>query len=166
MLTPPNIILAGTAVTTALIAGLFYAYVCSVNPGLHRLSDTAYLIAMQSINQAILNPVFFIGFLGTAVLLPLSTWVHYGQPVSARFWLLLSATIVYLTGVIGVTMLGNVPLNEALDTFNLQTASPDEIAAQRVAFEMPWNQWNSVRTVASILSILLVIVACLSPNTD
>ena len=166
MPTYQNTILAGAALTTALMAGLFYAYSCSVNPGLHRLSDTAYLAAMQSINRAILNPVFFVGFMGTAILLPLSTWVQYGQSVSSRFWFLLSATIVYLVGVIGVTMLGNVPLNEALDTFNLQTASPAEIATQRTAFEMPWNRLNMLRTVASILAIILVIFACLNPKPD
>ncbi len=161
MPTLQNITLASAATTTALMAGLFYAYSCSVNPGLSRLSDAAYLVAMQSINRAILNPVFFIGFVGTAVLLPLSTWLQYGQPVSLRFQLLLCATVIYWVGVSGVTMLGNVPLNEALDSFNVQTASVEEIAAQRAAFESPWNQLNTIRTIASVLAIVLVIIACL-----
>ncbi|GAB2560531.1 anthrone oxygenase family protein [Spirosoma areae] len=161
-----NIILTSAATTTALMAGLFYAYSCSVNPGLHRLPDAAYLAAMQSINRAILNPVFFIGFLGTALLLPLSVWVHYGQPVSVRFWLLLGATVVYVGGVLGVTMLGNVPLNEALDAFDLQTASVAGITTQRTAFEVPWNKLNTVRTVASVVALILVIAACLSPKAD
>ncbi|MBC8154239.1 MAG: DUF1772 domain-containing protein, partial [Bacteroidetes bacterium] len=79
MLNPPNIVLGCATVTTALIAGLLYAYSCSVNPGLNRLSDASYLAAMQSINREIQNPVFFLSFLGALVLLPLSTWMLHSQ---------------------------------------------------------------------------------------
>ena len=151
-----------TTLSTGLIAGLFYAYACSVNPGLGRLSDTEYLRAMQSINRVILNPVFFMTFMGTLILLPVSTWLSYqGQP-SPRFWYFLSAAIVYAVGVFGVTIAGNVPLNEALDKFNTGAASPDQAAVQRSLFEQKWNMLNTVRTVANILSALLAILACLA----
>lgn len=166
MATFQNLILVSAATTTALMAGLFYAYACSVNPGLGRLSDIDYLTAMQSINRAILNPVFFAGFIGTVLLLPVSTWLQYCQPLRMRFWFLLSALVVYLIGVFGVTVLGNVPLNEALDVFNIQTASTDEVAAQRRAFETPWNKLHMIRTTASILAVILVIVGCLTPTTN
>src|SRR5688572_10813811 len=110
-MTFPTIVLIVTGTTTGLIAGLFYAYSCSINPGLGRLPDEAYLTAMQSINKAILNPVFFISFMGTLILLPLCTYLHYRQPVSPKFILLLIATALYLVGVFGVTIFGNVPLN-------------------------------------------------------
>ena len=166
MITAQNSILGCAAITTALIAGLFYAYSCSVTPGLARLPDATYLAAMQSINRAILNPVFFAGFMGAALLLPLSTYTHYAQPVSGRFWLLLAATLVYLIGVMGVTMAGNVPLNEALDAVDLQSASTTDRAAQRAAFEAPWNRFHAMRTWASILSLVLVICALLSKADD
>ncbi|MBD2754161.1 anthrone oxygenase family protein [Spirosoma validum] len=165
MPTLPTIVIACAAITTALITGLFYAYSCSVNPGLNRLSDLEYVTAMQSINRAIQNPLFFISFLGTPILLPVSTWLNYNQPVSARFWLLLLATILYLIGVLGVTALGNIPLNEALNSFSIQTASAEEIAVQRVRFETPWNTWHTIRTLASFVALVLVVIACLSSNT-
>ena len=160
MTTPTNIILIITATAAALIAGLFYAWACSVTPGLARVPDQTYIAAMQSMNRAILNPVFFITFLGTALLLPLSTYLHYGHPI--RFWLLLTATILYIIGVFGVTMVGNVPLNDALDAFPLYTASAQEIAALRARFETPWNNLNLIRTVASVVTIILVIIACIN----
>lgn len=166
MATFQNLILVSAATTTALMAGLFYAYSCSVNPGLGRLADMDYLTAMQSINRAILNPVFFAGFIGTALLLPASTWLQYSQPLRMRFWLLLSASVLYLVGVFGVTIFGNVPLNEVLDLFNIQTASADDVAAQRRAFEIPWNKLHTIRTTASILALVLVIVACMSPSDN
>ncbi|AUD01072.1 anthrone oxygenase family protein [Spirosoma pollinicola] len=166
MPTLSNTILACATLTTALMAGLFYAYSCSVNPGLNRLPDTAYLMAMQSINKAIQNPVFFVSFLGTPILLLYSTWLHYGSPVTARFWLLVGATLVYLIGALGVTVLGNIPLNNGLDAFSIQTASLEEIAAQRQKFEGPWGSWHLIRTIASISTLILLILACLNRESD
>ena len=51
------LIIAGTLV--ALIAGLFFGFSVAVNRGLHRLKDSEYLAAMQSINEVIQNPLFF-----------------------------------------------------------------------------------------------------------
>lgn len=163
-MTTATIILIITATTTALIAGLFYAYTCSVNLGLGRLPDAGYIAAMQSINIAILNPLFFFSFMGTAILLPVSTFLHYDSTISRRFLFLLTATLIYLIGGLGVTMFGNVPLNEALDTFNLQSASAEAIAAQRAKFEGRWNNLNTIRTISSTLSIIFVIIACLSSH--
>jgi uncharacterized membrane protein len=120
---------------------------------------------MQSINRAILNPVFMLSFLGTVILLPLSAYLHYGQPIAARFWFLLAATIIYVVGAFGVTIAGNVPLNEALDAFNLQAASSEAIAMQRAKFEGPWNSLHTVRTIACVFSLVFVIIACLVPTS-
>lgn len=159
-----NIILILTTTTTGLMAGLFFAWSCSVIPGLARLPDAGYLAAMQAMNRAILNPLFLAAFIGTLLLLPLSTILHYGRPAPARFWLLLAAAIVYAVGVFGVTMAGNVPLNETLDAFNLGSASASDLAAQRAAFERPWNDLHLIRTWASTLSLLLAIIACRHPT--
>jgi uncharacterized membrane protein len=156
-----NIALLAAAFTTALIAGLFYAYSCSVNGGLGRLPDAGYLAAMQGINREILNPLFFMSFMGTLILLPLATWLQYGQPVSLRFYLLLAATLVYGIGTFGVTIAGNVPLNNALDAFHIQAASAEEISQQRTLFEKPWNKLHSIRTIANAIALILVLIACI-----
>jgi uncharacterized membrane protein len=156
-----NIALLAAAFTTALIAGLFYGYSCSVNAGLGRLPDTGYLAAMQAINREILNPLFFMSFMGTLILLPLATWLQYGHPVSLRFYLLLAATLVYGIGTFGVTIIGNVPMNNALDAFNIQAASAEEISQQRALFEKPWNKLHSIRTIANAIALILVLVACI-----
>jgi uncharacterized membrane protein len=128
-----NIILVLAALSTALMAGLFYSYSCSVNPGLVRLGDKEYLMAMQSINRAILNPAFFSAFIGSLVLLPLSAYLNY-NPQSVRFWLLCVAACTYAIGLFGVTMFGNVPLNEMLDKFSISASSIEEITAMRKLF--------------------------------
>lgn len=161
MLTTQGIILILTAITTAIMAGLFFSYSFSVNPGLGKLPDAEYLSAMQSINRAIQNPVFFFCFFGTLVLLPVSAYLHFTQPISKQFLFLLLAAVVYIIGVFGVTVFGNVPLNEALDKFNIHSATKEAMAAQRALFENRWNNLNAIRTVSSTLAILFVIIACM-----
>lgn len=153
-----------TATSTGLIAGLMYSYLCSVNPGLAKVSDREYISAMQAINRAILNPIFFASFMGTLILLPVNAWMSFTKPVTLPFVLLLSAAVVYIVGVFGVTMFGNVPLNEALDKFDIQSASAAELAKQRADFAIPWNSLHNIRTIASIVSFILAILSCLFYN--
>ncbi|MDH7463322.1 DUF1772 domain-containing protein [Chitinophagaceae bacterium 26-R-25] len=155
-----NILLIAAAVLSALIAGLFYAWSCSIIPGLAKLDGRTYVSAMQSFNKAILNPVFFLSFMGTLIMLPVATFAHFHQPLSARFWLLLGATVLYVVGVFGVTAFGNVPLNNMLSSFDLPSASNEAINSVRAKFEAPWNSLHSIRTVASIVVLLLVVCAC------
>ena len=146
---------------TGLAAGLFYSYACSVTGGLGKLSDREYVMAFQSINRAILNPWFFASFMGSLIALPLATWLSYHADVNFSFWLLLSATVIYVVGLFGVTMVGNVPLNNMVDRFNINTASPQELFSLREKFEASWNKLNLIRTIAAVLSFLLTILSLL-----
>ncbi|WP_419698302.1 DUF1772 domain-containing protein [Mucilaginibacter sp. NFX135] len=156
-----TLILIITATATALIAGLFYGYTCSVNLGLGKLTDSEYIAAMNSINVQILNPLFFASFMGTLLLLPLSAYLNYTPGMNnTRFILLVSAALVYVIGVFGVTMFGNVPLNDALARLNAETASAKDLSAYRTMFEEPWNFLHNIRTLANVISLILVIVSC------
>jgi uncharacterized membrane protein len=148
-----------SVLATGLIAGLFYGYSCSVNQGLGNLPDEKYLEAFQSIDRAIQNPAFLSSFLGSAVLLPIVTILVYKTEVPASFFFLVSATIIYFTGVIGITVFCNVPLNEQLAKFSISTATADEISAMRQVFEKPWNRFHSIRTIASIIAFSFTILS-------
>lgn len=152
---------AAAVLLTGLIAGLFYGYDCSVIKGFRHIGDREYLVAFQSINKAILNPYFFLSFMGSLLILPLAAWFTYkaGAPVS--FYLLLAATIVYIAGVFGVTVLGNIPLNNELDQFTITGATHDALHTLRQKFETNWNRLHAIRTYASILSFLLAILSLL-----
>ena len=153
-----NITVYVSVILAALIAGLFYSYSCSVNGGLAKLNDSEYIKAMQAINVAILNPVFFVSFIGTLLFLPASTWFAYQNGNTEAFNYFLSASILYLIGVFGVTAFGNVPLNDNLAKFDLTNAVGAEIANARAAFESPWNRLNLIRTIASIIVLALALV--------
>jgi uncharacterized membrane protein len=154
-----TIVLLLAALATALIAGLFYNWTTAITTGLHKLPDREYIAAMQSINQAIQNPLFFLSFFGAAILLPVCSYIHYKSPLSVNFYLLLAATILYLAGVMAVTVAGNIPLNNMLDKFDLANASAEKITAMRQAFENKWNNLNTIRTIASFISLLLVLLS-------
>ncbi|TDE17622.1 anthrone oxygenase family protein [Dyadobacter psychrotolerans] len=157
-----NLILIAAATTTALIAGLFYAWSCSVMVGMAQLPSPEFIKAMKVFNEAIQNPLFFASFMGTAILLPVCTYLHYDAPVPQRFWFLLVATVFYLGGTFAVTIFGNIPLNDMLASFDQQSASQHVIDSKRAAFELSWNRLNNIRAVSSVISVIMVIMACLS----
>jgi uncharacterized membrane protein len=156
-----NLSLFAAAFTTALITGLFYAYSCSVNPGLAKLNDAEYIAAMQSINRAIQNPLFFFSFFGTAVLLPLNAYMQYRHGVSVKFWLLLSAALFYMIGTIGITIAGNIPLNEMLDKFDLNNADDAAVKNMRLHFIEKWNRFHTIRAIAAAVSMVCVLLSCI-----
>ena len=148
-----------TTIVMGLTAGIFYCWSVSVTPGLALLPDKEYITAFQSLNRAILNPMFLFCFMGLVFLLPLSAFISYHKPLPVAFWLLCAASLVYILGVMGVTMAGNVPMNEALDKFNTAAASPADLAATRAGFEAQWNFLNNIRTVSCVISFALTVGA-------
>jgi uncharacterized membrane protein len=128
--------------STGAVAGLFYAYWCSVMIALDRVRPEVAIKAMQTINVAIINPLFFATFLGTLAILPLAALAAWWSGASASAGWLAAAFVVYAAGTFGVTVVFNVPLNDALE--RLKDASADPAADWR-AFAEPWNRWNAVR---------------------
>lgn len=157
-----NILLSLATICTGLMAGLFFSWSCSVVPGLAKVTDCNYLAAMQSINREIQNAYFFSCFFGALVLLVISTFMAW-QPGhhDFRFWCLLAATLIYAFGVVGLTIAGNVPLNDLLENFDLKNASPESMAAMRLKFESPWNNFNLIRAIGAVVSFVLALLSCL-----
>jgi uncharacterized membrane protein len=157
-----NQILYGACIIlTGLLAGLFYGWKCSVMNGLALLPDKEYLMAFQSMNKAILNPVFFLSFMGSLIALAITTFVFYrGGNIQLLPYLIISL-IIYGVGVFGITTAFNIPLNETVAAFNISTATEEQIKAMRFSFENPWNMWHLIRTLASIASFIILTIPLL-----
>lgn len=153
-----GIVLVVGGTLTALVAGLFFSFSVAVNGALHRLKDAEYVNAMQSINLVILNRVFLPTFLAPVFLLPIGAYLYFNTSFP-RFALLLVASLFYVVGTFGITVGGNVPLNNRLAGFDMSRASPEEVAQARARFEGPWNRLHAVRTVASIAATVSILVA-------
>lgn len=153
-----DIILALATIFSAIISGLFFSYTFSVNLGLHKLNDRAYLMAMQNINREILNPAFYSCFLGAPILLAISTVLLFDIH-SPKFYLILAASLSYIIGVFVITGMQNVPLNNQLASVDLSIASDNSIKLMREAFEKPWVFWNNIRTYCSVLTLIFLIIS-------
>jgi len=68
----------------------------------------------------------------------------------------LGGGLVYLVGVIGVTITRNVPLNDRLAAVD---ASGPEGAAVWDDYLRRWTLWNHVRTVGALVSFGLFVLA-------
>lgn len=147
------VILAGLA------AGLFYSWDCAIVGGLGNLPDNQYLAAFQSINRVILNPYFFMSFMGSVILLPVAAWMTYKTGNTAAFYFMLGAATLYVVGVFGVTIGGNVPLNDMVDKFDIGNASAEAIKAMRIKFETSWNSLQHIRTYAAIFSFIAAVIS-------
>ena len=133
------------ALGSGLIAGAFFVFSVAVMRALERVPGG--MAAMQSMNVVIINPMFIGVFMGTAVLclgLAVASIMRWQFPGST--WLL-AGCLLYLVGSIGVTMIFNVPMNNAL-----VAADPSSDAGQEIwkNYLTNWTFWNHVRTIASL----------------
>ena len=154
-------LLSGSIVSTGLMSGLLYGWTVSVIPGTRRVTAGAYVETMQHINRAIINPAFIVPFVGIPVVLGGAAIVQFRSGDVRRGWLLAGAAATYVVGVLGVTIGRNVPLNDALEAFDLPGSTTDQISQRRGSYESPWNRWHYIRTAASVGSFVLASAAAL-----
>ena len=147
-----TVVLVAALVAASLIAGLFYAYACSVMPGIGRGDDKTFVEAMRGINVAIVNPVFMLTFLGAPLLAGVAVFLNLGS--RSLPWVI--AGFVFLLAMIVITGVVNIPLNNALDS------GGDDYAAVRAKFETVWVRWNVLRAVVSTAGFGCLVVAVLT----
>jgi uncharacterized membrane protein len=158
----PDLLIAlvvGAAVGCGATGGLLFAFSNVVMTALARQTAECGIRTMQTINVAILNPLFLSLFLGTAAAAAAILVTLLAAPASSGM-LEAAGAALYLVGVFGVTMMVNVPLNNALEA--LPGGSP-EAARFWPVYVRRWTQWNHVRTVCALVaSVLLTLAAALS----
>jgi len=134
-----------------LTSGLLFIFSFAVNPGLARLNEEEYFRAMKFINQVILNPLFFLVFIGPAITMPALTFMTRND--SDMFIFTLFSTILYISGVILITSFKNVPLNNKLEKLD-----PKEFKDVFLWYKKPWNFWHNIRTFIGIASFIIIII--------
>jgi uncharacterized membrane protein len=154
---PAGLFLGAAALATGLLAGLFYAYACSVMPGLARTDDPAFVEAMQQINEAILNPVFALSFFGAPVLTAAAAVLAWrsGSGEATR-WIVAALALSVAAFVVTIGL--NVPLNDDLAIAGDPSRVAD-LARVRDRFEDRWVACNIVRTVASTAALACLVRA-------
>lgn len=156
-----TMVLVTTALLSGLSAGIIYAWTVSVTRGLALVDNKTYLTSFQAMNRAILNPAFFVPFIGLIPILTLMIYLVYGHGNSLQVYSLIAAFVFYAGGVMLVTINGNIPLNNKLDKLRIEEMSEPDMQEFRIGFEKRWNRLNMVRTVSSTITFLLLLIAVL-----
>ena len=147
----------------SLVTGFLFAFAVVVMPGIKKLNDREFIRAFQTMDGIIQNnqPIFVVVWLGSAVALIVAAVLGVGHLDATGSWFLTVSTLAYLLGVQLPTIAINVPLNNKLQSLNVDAIDEAAREAAREAFEERWNRWNVVRTVVSCLVSLLLIVLVL-----
>jgi uncharacterized membrane protein len=144
------------ALACGLLGGFFFAFSVCVMKSLGALPPSQGIPAMQRINIVVINPWFLTLFLGTAIaslLVAIVSGMRWGDP-RAAYWLCAAAS--YFAGTFLVTMLANVPLNDALAKVEPGSAEGARVWAQYLS---TWTTWNHVRTLAGVLATFFFSLA-------
>src|ERR1700736_5611592 len=141
------------AVGSGLMAGLLFAFSIFVMKALTRLPPEQGMAAMQLINVTIINPMFFLLFLGTAVLCVVLTLYAARQQQSTTTVLLLVGAVLYLVGTVGVTMVFNVPLNNALAGSKAAVSVAPDVWPSYVKVWLVWNHLRAICSFAAAVSL-------------
>ncbi|WP_280402017.1 DUF1772 domain-containing protein [Nocardia carnea] len=146
-------VLVAATVTTGLMAGVFGIYSLAVMPGLRTTGDRTFIGSFQAIDRAIMNPLFLATFLGALILSVAAALLQLGGGRGSVLGWTAAAALLYLVAVV-VTIVVNVPLNDALKAAG-DPAEMADPAAVRAAFdEARWVAWNHVRVVTSGLAFI------------
>ena len=144
------------AIGSGVVGGVFFAFSNFVIAALARLPVPSGIAAMNSINVTVITSTFMTALFGTGLIclvLIAGAIMDWSQPGS--FWLLAGA-VIYLVGNPVVTMVFNVPLNDALAVVDPASANGAAVWANHLN---QWVMWNHCRTVTAIVAMACFIMA-------
>jgi uncharacterized membrane protein len=144
-----------SAIGCGLIAGVYFAFSTFIMTSFARIAPDAGIAAMNAINIDIVKSVFMPLFFGTtlaaAILAGLALFRWSGPGSRA----VLAGGVIYVIGMLGVTLIFNVPLNDGLAAVD---PSSGEGASFWARYIRDWTFWNHARLIASMVASVLFIV--------
>ena len=113
-----------SVISCGLVAGVFLTFSDLVMKSLAAPRPAGGIECMQVINRKVFKTVFMVLLLGMSALAPL-----------------LVGGAIYLVGVLLVTLIFNVPMNQRLDALDF---SGSEVASYWKTYVPNWSFWNHV----------------------
>ena len=149
-----EILLAAGALGCGLMAGVYFAFSAFIMAALDRIGKAHAVAAMNAINFGIVRSAFMPLFAGTTLIslaLGAASLTSRPEPGGAA---VVAGAVIYFGGMFVVTMVCNVPLNDALSHAGDQT---DATKAAWSGYKTRWTRWNHVRTAASAIAAALFL---------
>ena len=145
-----------SALSCGLMAGLYFAFSVFIMRALGRIERGAGIAAMNAINVDIQRSAFMPVFLGSTLIAAILVVVASLDLAAPYALPALIGGAIYVAGMFGVTMVRNVPLNNALATLD---GSDDEGGMLWARYLAQWTRWNHVRTLASLGGLAFYIAS-------
>ena len=150
-----------SALLCSLVAGFLLGFAIVVMPGIRQLGTTGFLISFKAMDGIIQNnqPLFLMVWVGSALALLCSTLLGLWVLEGLELGLLIFTCLIYFLGVHLPTITINIPLNNRLQSLDIDAASDPELQQVADLFETRWVRWNRIRTVvATVVSLMLLVL--------
>ena len=153
-----NLLFAFASVSAGVLAGIYGIFSNTVMPALAASPDKTAVRVMQDINRLIVNPLFLLFFMGSALasiaLLIVAGLTGQLTWLTAIASVMLSATLFTTIGI-------NVPLNNALKETTLDSTTRDGTNPPTLwqHYLDRWVHWNHIRAILCALSAFLYALA-------
>ena len=160
---PLHITLMLSILFCSLVAGLLFGFAVVVMPGIAKLTDKEYLLAFKHMDGIIQNnqPLFILVWAGSIISVIVTLVLGVMNLNGTQIYLLSAASVLYLLGVQLPTFRFNIPLNNSLQSLDIETLRETEFTLFRSDFEAPWNRWNRFRTVNAIVAVSMFLLVLL-----
>ena len=148
----------------ALLAGFLFAFAVVVMPGIAKLDAKGFIRAFQVIDGIIQDSqplfMFMLMWIGSALSLIAVAVLGFWNLAGISRGLLVALAIVHVLGIQLPTMTINIPLNNKLQSVDVEAVDELTLEQAREEFEPRWNRWNVTRTIVScvLCSVLLVLL--------
>jgi len=145
-------LLSLAALSTGLMAGIYFAFSSFIMQAFEKIEEEQAIAAMNSINETILRSWFMPLFFGSSIISVILLFSTLSESGQFNSYLIITACIIYIVGMLVSTALFNVPLNKALAN----------VASTHLASHITWSDylkkwtfWNHVRMLASLFSCIM-----------
>lgn len=137
-----------------LMAGFFYAFSVCVMAGLDAIAPDKAISAMQAINAAVRNPVFFVTFFLTPVAAVGAAVLAFATGDTRAGLFMAAAAGIYVLAAVVPTALVNVPMNEALAAIDPARVDAASVWAD---YSARWTFWNTLRTLTTTAALVVAV---------
>lgn len=143
-----------SVVCTGMMSGFIVAFAIAIMPGLGRMDSLSAIHTMNAINSTIgSSPLFFILFGGAGLVHVLGLLLVWNNRKIPSSWLVICAALLYLCGVLFITLCFNIPLNREMAGLDVTIPGNGASATELLA---KWTFWNNVRAASSFTSVLFM----------
>ena len=133
-------------------------------PGFSKLDDKEFLRAFQVTDGIIQNnqPLFMLTWVGSIISVLSVIAISIFTLGLSEAWIIFIVGLIYLLGVQGITISIHLPLNNRIQSIDINNMNNQSLNEERTKFELRWNYFNKIRTFIAFstsLSFLLILMA-------